>query len=133
MSDAWKDYERAVADYAAARGLPWERRLMAGRRDDLLDLDGTLPMGWLVGCKHMARATGQERTGRFAEAMAQCHRAMDVLAKRPGAEDGVIPVQVMQRKSEPGRRRTIGASYVVTELDWFLDLVELRAKLEAGQ
>lgn len=122
-------YERAVADYAADRGLPWDRAPLRGARDRL-DLQGTLPSGFLVGCK--AKRRGSEFGAKISEAMDQCDRALVNLghpSERDGngrlfvASMGIIPVQVMQRTGYP-----IGKHYVVTELDYFLDLAVRRSK-----
>ena len=156
-------WERTVADYAAERyGLPWDRAPLRGARD-LLDLQGCLPAGFLVGCKAIRRVksaeqwlaeepgisglshamklglkdayrAGQKATfgAKISEAMDQCDRAL-VNIGRPATRDGngrllvdcggIVPVQVMQRSGYPP-----GKSYVVTELDYFLDLAVRRQK-----
>lgn len=128
MSEAWKVWERSIAQHAQARGLPWERRLRLGDNHDLLDLDGCLPGGWLIGAKSIRRgvAFGQ----KISEAMDQCDRAL-VNIGRPHQRNGhgyvlvdsggIIPVQVMQRSGYP-----VGKAYAVTEYDYFLDLAVMR-------
>jgi hypothetical protein len=127
---AGPNWERAVADYASqVYGLPWDRAPLRGSHD-LLDLTGCLPAGFLVGCK--AKRKGTTFGAKISEAMDQCDRALLNLG-RPAVKDGngrlhvdcggIIPVQVMQRTSYPA-----GKSYVVTELDYFLDLAARRQK-----
>jgi hypothetical protein len=133
---AGPNYERNIVTYINREtGLDWERMPAQGNRD-LLDLQGPLAAGWLVGCKAIQRATTQDV--RMWKAMDQCQRAMVNLEHKWGRTPvGVIPVQILQR---PASKRPDGAdaaggygrSYVVTELDWWLDLVELRLRLEAG-
>jgi hypothetical protein len=124
-------WERTVADYARdAWGLPWDRAPLRGSRD-LLDIQGCLPAGFLVGCKAIRRGTSFGQ--KISEAMDQCDRALINLGRpvRPlegtayAAVDcgGVVPVQVMQRSGYPP-----GKAYVVTELDYFLDLAVRRQK-----
>ncbi len=120
-------WERIAADYAAARGLPWDRAPLRGARD-LLDIQGCLPGGWLVGCKaiHKGVSFGQ----KISAAMDQCDRALMNMG-RPASVDGhgrlavdsggIIPVQVMQRSGYPA-----GKAYVVTQYDYFLDLAVMR-------
>lgn len=135
---AGQQYERNVADYAAQTwGLPWDRQILRGA-SDLLDLTGTLPSGFLVGCK--AKRRGTEFGAKISEAMDQCDRAMLNLNRflpedqwaaqsRNGnghliiTPNGIVPVQVMQRTGYP-----IGKHYVVTQLDYFLDLAVRRSK-----
>lgn len=112
------DFERRVADYAAAAGLSWDRAPARGSRD-LLDIEGALPMGWMVGCKSLARGVPIAR--RIGEAIAELPGKLDNAARHlehtaalgTGIRvvDEVIPVQVMQ---QTGKR--IGQSFVVTEL-----------------
>jgi len=124
-------WERIVADYARDQfGLPWDRAPLRGTRD-LLDIQGCLPAGFLVGCKAIRRGTvfGQ----KISEAMDQCDRALVNLgyqAHKDGQghllvvnHGGIVPVQVMQRSGYPP-----GKAYVVTELDYFLDLAVRRQK-----
>lgn len=159
-------WERTVADYAASPqfGLPWDRAPLRGTRD-LLDLQGCLPAGFLVGCKAIRRfksfeqfaeefaekhlaypsqqesyAAGQKSAtfgAKISEAMDQCDRAL-VNIGRPSSRDGngrllvdcggIVPVQVMQRSGFP-----VGKAYVVTELDYFLDLAVRRQKWRDGE
>lgn len=122
-------WERTAVDYAAAAGLPWDRASLKGTRDTL-DTAGCLPGGWLVGYKGIRRGT--EFGQKISEAMDQCDRAL-VNIGRPWTKDGngrllvdcggIIPVQVMQRSGFPP-----GKAYVVTELDYFLDLAVRRMK-----
>lgn len=124
MSEAWKVWERTVVAHAQARGLPWERRLRLGDNHDLLDLDGCLPDGWLIGAKSIRR--GVTAAQKISEAMDQADRAL-INIGRPYEKNGhgyylvdsggIIPVQVMQRSGYPP-----GKAYVVTEYDYFLDL-----------
>jgi hypothetical protein len=125
MADsAWKVWERRVVARAQERGLPWDRRLRLGDNHDLLDVDGCLPDGWLIGAKSISR-TATFGT-KISEAMDQCDQAL-VNIGRPYETDGkgrrlvdcggIVPVQVMQRAGYP-----TGKAYVVTEYDYFLDL-----------
>lgn len=124
MSEPWKDFERRTAAHARDAGFTaWERRLRGGSHQDLLDLDGCLPDGWLVGCKSVRR--GVTVGTRLSQAMDQCHAAMHNLQHYRINPEGVIPVQVLQR---PGRG--IGQAYVVTEYDWFLELALQRRRWE---
>jgi hypothetical protein len=124
--EAGTRYERIIADYCTEHGLPWDRASLRGG-NDLLDLAGCLPMGWLVGCKSIKR--GVPMSERLFSAMDQCHAAKDSLARLAAAgklalpDREVIPVQVMRRAGAP-----TGRSYVVTELDWFLNLAQQRAR-----
>jgi hypothetical protein len=125
-------WERRVADYFAARGLPWDRAPLRGT-GDLLDIAGCLPMGWLVGCK----ARGPGKPVRLNEAMDEAAAAVN---RVPDGFDGVIGVQVVQRP-----QHSVGDAYVVMTADDFTDLVlerwawqkgsgrrgELREKLQA--
>jgi hypothetical protein len=123
-------WERLVADYANETwGLPWDRQAPKGNRD-LLDITGCLPAGFLVGCKGIRRGTAFGQ--KISEAMDQCDRALLNLghpSEKNGsglirvASQGIIPVQVMQRSGYP-----VGKSYVVTQLDHFLDLAVRRSK-----
>lgn len=125
-------WERLVADYAQeVWDLPWERAPLRGSRD-LLDIQGCLPTGFLVGCKAITRKGAASFGAKISEAMDQCDRALLNLghpSERDGngrvrvASQGIIPVQVMQRSGYPP-----GKSYVVTELDYFLDLAARRQK-----
>jgi len=127
---AGSQWERIVADYARDHyGLPWDRAPLRGTRD-LLDMQGCLPGGWLVGCKAIRRGTAFGQ--KISEAMDQCDRALLNLGHphtRDGngrilvASQGIVPVQVMQRSGYPA-----GKAYVVTELDYFLDLAVRRQK-----
>lgn len=124
MSEPWKEYERSVVRYGQEKGFPaWERRLRGGSKHDLLDLDGTIPDGWMIGCKSVHRGVTIGR--RLSEAMDQCHRAIDALDHYRISPEGIIPVQILQRPGSP-----IGAHYVVTEFDWFLQLAIQRQKWE---
>jgi hypothetical protein len=128
---AGPNWERLVADYAADRGLPWERAPLRGSRD-LLDLQGTLPAGFLVGCKAITRKGAASFGAKLSEAMDQCDRAL-VNNGHPSQRDGngrlfvaslgIVPVQVMQRSGYP-----VGKAYVVTQYDYFLDLAARRVK-----
>lgn len=122
-------WERTVADYARDTwGLPWDRAPLRGSRD-LLDIQGCLPAGFLVGCKAIRRGTAFG--AKISEAMDQCDRALVNLGRpvtvtgRGRVIDcgGIVPVQVMQRSGYPP-----GKAYVVTELDYFLDLAVRRQK-----
>jgi len=160
-------WERTVADYARdAWGLPWDRAPLRGSRD-LLDIQGCLPAGFLVGCKAIRRKksaadwlaeqeeaqpryraalidvyedltaaynAGRQATfgAKISEAMDQCDRALVNLGRVSTKDahghlvvrsEGVVPVQVMQRSGYPP-----GKAYVVTELDYFLDLAVRRQK-----
>jgi len=126
VGTAW---ERRIADYAAERGLPWDRAPLRGV-NDLLDLSGTLPDGWLVGGKGITRKGNL--ADRMSDAMNQCRTAMANLRRiYPGAAGDVIPVQIIQRQGFP-----TGRAYAVMEYDEFLSLVlqrrEWRGRREAG-
>lgn len=104
------DFERRVADHAAARGLAWDRAPLRGSRD-LLDIEGCLPMGWLVGCKSLSR--GVPVAKRLSEAMTELPGKLENAAQIVGRERAaeVIPVQVVQQTG-----KNIGQSFTVTEL-----------------
>ena len=121
-------YERKVADHAKARGLPWDRAPLRGPRDQL-DIQGSAPAGFLVGCKGIKR--GVSMNDRLAEAMAQVHRAKDnYLAdgNAPGWRAGIVGVQILQKSGAP-----IGQHYAVMEYDDLLALVARLSELEARQ
>lgn len=124
-------YERRVADYAAGKPwlLPWDRAPLRGTAD-LLDISGSLPDGWLVGCKAITRRGNL--ADRLSGAMEQNRAAMANLERMyPGRASGVVPVQIVQRQGYP-----VGRSYAVMEFDQFLSVVLMRrewnAILEAG-
>lgn len=115
-------WERIVADYAARRGFPWDRAPLRGTRD-LLDIQGCVLDGWLIGCKSLQR--GKTLGIRLSEAMNEAQKAKrnlnGLLPARRGLAADVIPVQVLQRTGHlPGR------AYVVMEYDDFLRLAEMR-------
>jgi hypothetical protein len=126
--ESWKAWERTIVARAQDRGLPWERRLRLGDNHDLLDVDGCLPGGWLVGAKSIRR--GVQFGHHISAAMDQCDRALLNIG-RPARRDGngrlrvdsggIIPVQVMQRSGFPAEK-----AYVVTEFGYFLDLAVMR-------
>lgn len=109
-------WERRVADYAAAKGLPWDRAPLRGTAD-LLDIQGSLVMGWLVGCKAKRKGSGD----RLSEAMTEARKAW----VRAGSEPWVIPVQIIQRPGYP-----VGKSFTVMETDDFLQIVMMRRAQE---
>ena len=123
-------WERLAVDHAAAAGLPWDRAPLRGARD-LLDTQGCLPGGWLVGYKGIRRGTSFGE--KVSEAMDQCDRALVNIGRpvtRVGDRGrlvvecgGIVPVQVMQRSGFP-----VGKAYVVTEFDYFIDLALRRQK-----
>lgn len=126
-------WERRVVDYAHdTYALPWDRAPLRGRRDRL-DVTGCLDDGWLIGCKAIHRGVtfGQ----RVSEAMDQCDRALMNIG-RPATEDPrgfsvvdpgrVVPFQVMQRSGYP-----VGKAYVVTQLDYILNLAVARRAWES--
>lgn len=126
-------WERTVVDYAhETYSLPWDRAPLRGRRDRL-DVTGSLDDGWLVGCKAIHR--GVQFGQRVSEAMDQCDRAL-VNVGRPATEDRrgflvvdpgrVVPFQVMQRSGYP-----VGKAYVVTQLDYILNLAVARRAWES--
>lgn len=119
-------WERRVVDYAQAQGLPWERAPLRGTQD-LLDVQGCLPDGWLVGCKAISRKgdLGNRLSTAMNEADAARLRALD---KYPGLAGELIPVQVVQRQAKP-----VGMAYVVLEYDEFLALVVERRKWRPNQ
>ena len=111
-------WERRVADYAHARGFPWDRAPLRGSRD-LLDIQGCLPDGWLIGTKALSAETLQ---ARLSSAMDQAQRALSNLnGVYRVVHPDVIAVQVVQR-----RNHRTGRAYVVLEFDDFLRLAELR-------
>ena len=114
---AGREWENKVTDYAAGHGYDWQRPRRRGRRD-LLDIQGCLEDGWLIGCKSVQRGVTMNR--KLWASMDQAHRAMGYLPRNVDAEQ-VIPLQVIQR---PGA--SVGAAYVVTEYDWFLRLADMR-------
>lgn len=132
MSEAWKVWERRIVAHAQERDLPWERRLRLGDNHDLLDVDGCLPMGWLIGAKSISR--GVTFGAKISEAMDQCDRALLNIgrpARREGRRvlvdsGGIIPVQVMQRAGYP-----VGKAYAVTEYDYLLDLAVQRQEWDS--
>jgi hypothetical protein len=124
-------WERTVADYARdAWGLPWDRAPLRGSRD-LLDIQGCLPAGFLVGCKAIRKGTSFGQ--KISEAMDQCDRALMNIGCQGTKQanghfvivdcGGIVPVQIMQRSGYP-----VGKSYAVTETDYLLDLVVRRQK-----
>ena len=129
-------WERIVADRAQEAGLPWERAPLRGNHD-LLDIQGCLPGGWMVGCKGIRRGT--EFGAKISAAMDQCDRALLNLrhpyigegngytttgqGKIIVASNGIIPVQVMQRSGFP-----VDKAYVVLQFGHFLDLAVRRQK-----
>jgi hypothetical protein len=129
MSEAWKAWERTIVSLAQDHGLPWERRLRLGDNHDLLDVDGCLPGGWLVGAKSIRRGVSLSG-GKLNDAMHQSDRALLNLA-RPALKDGkgrllincggIIPVQVIQRSGYPASK-----AYAVTEYGYFLELAAER-------
>lgn len=109
VSETWKAWERRIAAEARAHGLSWERRLRGGDHDDLLDIDGPLPMGLLIGGKALSR-TGN-LADRLSDSMLQCDRAMVNLSKLyPALVDDVVPFQIVQRQGF-----TVGDAYAVTK------------------
>ena len=122
-------WERRVADHAAAAGLPWDRAPLRGS-NDLLDIAGSLPDGFLVGCKAISRKGNL--ADRLSAAMEQGRQALANLDRLyPGHSGGVIPVQIVQRQAYP-----VGRAYWVMEYDDGLRLVqrlrELRYRLETA-
>lgn len=119
-------WERRVVDHAQAAGLPWERAPLRGTQD-LLDVQGCLPDGWLVGCKAISRK------GNLADRMSRAMNEADAARLRaadkyPGLAVDVIPVQVVQRQGKP-----VGTAYVVLGYDEFLALVLERRKWMANR
>lgn len=115
LGTAW---ERRCVDYAVAKGLPWERAPLRGTAD-LLDVQGCLTDGWLVGFKAKRPKSG-EPGDRLSQAMNEAHAASQRL---PGGCDAVsvIPVQVLQRPNYP-----VGRAYAVMEYEDFLLLARMR-------
>lgn len=114
MGTAW---ERRVADFAAGMGLPWDRAPLRGTAD-LLDIQGCVPMGWLIGTKAKRRGSDD----RLSEAMNEARAAHRRLG--PAGRE-VIPVQVMQRPGYP-----VARAFAVMEYGDFLWLVVDRARRE---
>ncbi|HEY6275769.1 MAG TPA: hypothetical protein VIX86_05515 [Streptosporangiaceae bacterium] len=128
MSEGWKDWERRVAQHARDKGLPWDRRLRLGDNHDLLDIDGCLPMGHLVGCKSVRR--GSSVGARLFDGMDQAQRAKKNAHTMYGVQaDELIGWQILQRTGYPA-----GRAYAVTEYDDMLALVlELAGIREAAR
>jgi hypothetical protein len=120
-------YERKVADHAQAKGLPWERAPLRGSRDQL-DIQGSAPAGFLVGCKGITR--GVDMRSRLAAAMDQARAAKANYwkARPPGFRPDVVAVQVLQRSGA-----AIGQHYAVMEYDDLLALVLRLTELEGQQ
>jgi hypothetical protein len=118
-------YERKVADHAQEAGLPWDRAPLRGSRDQL-DIQGSAPAGFLVGCKGIRR--GVDMSDRLAEAMAQARAAVENYhhAQPPGYRPDVIGVQILQKSGAP-----VGRHYAVMEYDDLLTLVHRLMQLEA--
>jgi hypothetical protein len=120
-------FERDVADYAAARGLPWDRAPLRGARD-LLDITGSAAAGFLVGCKGITR--GKDIKQRLSEAMEQGRQAVNnwhrLKIRPPGTPAEVVPVQIMQRSGYPTAK-----AYAVMEYDDFLTVVSRVTLAEA--
>lgn len=112
-------WERRVVDHAREYGLDWERAPLRGW-SDLLDVEGCIKDGWLVGCKAISRSSNGNVTDKLGPAMVQGQRAIDNLTRMSGSEkwtQGIVPVQVIQRAGyETGR------AYAVMEYDDFLRL-----------
>jgi hypothetical protein len=108
--EAGTAWERRVVDFAAGMGLPWDRAPLRGTAD-LLDVQGCVPMGWLIGAKAKHKGSGD----RLSEAMNEAAAARKRL-RPPNA--GVIPVQVVQRPGYP-----VGRGFAVMEYSDFLRLV----------
>ena len=119
-------WERRVVDHAQAAGLPWERAPLRGTAD-LLDVQGCLPDGWLVGCKAISRKGNL--SDRMSRAMNEARDALLRVSERwPAMAHGVIPVQVVQRQG-----MSTGRAYVVMVYDDYLTLVLERRKWQANQ
>ncbi len=110
-------WERIVADYAASKGLPWDRAPLRGTAD-LLDMSGVIPDGWLVGCKAISRQGNI--ADRLSTGMNEAQAALERLRAITPADD-VVAVQIFQRTGKP-----VGRAYVVMEFDPFIDLVKQR-------
>lgn len=122
---AGAEYERDVAKYARSHGFPeWERRRGQGPGRDLLDLTGMLGDGWIIGCKSLERGVDAGR--RLNSAVTQNRLAIATLAERGTPTTGIIPVQILLRRSWP-----IGDSYAVTTYDKILELAAERRELRA--
>ena len=119
-------WERRVVDHAKAAGLPWERAPLRGTAD-LLDVQGCLPDGWLIGCKAISRRGNL--ADRLSAGMNEGRAAVERLPRLFGQPaDGVIPVQIVQRQGFP-----VGRAYVVMEYDEFLGLVTARREWKASK
>jgi hypothetical protein len=121
-------YERKVADHAQARGLPWERAPLRGSRDQL-DIQGSAPAGFLVGCKGITR--GVDMRSRLAAAMDQARAAVANYLRNdnaPGWRADVVGVQILQRSGAP-----VGQHYAVMTYDDLLSLVQRITELEGQQ
>lgn len=116
-------WERIVVTYAQENGFPhWDRAPLRSVRD-LLDVQGCLPDGWLIGMKAVHR--GVAIGTRLSAGMAQCERALANLGRAGMQVSGVVPVQVLQRPGfDPAK------AYAVTELGWLLELARLRRTWE---
>jgi hypothetical protein len=122
LGTAW---ERRGVDYAQAKGLPWERAPLRGTAD-LLDVQGCLPAGWLIGFKAKRPKTTEKNADRLSEAMNEARKAW--LRLPEDARREVIPVQIVQRPQYP-----VGRAFAVMEYDDFLSLVLERAAADEGQ
>jgi hypothetical protein len=111
-------WERRVVDFAAGMGLPWDRAPLRGTAD-LLDVQGCVPMGWLVGAK--AKRMGSDPGDRLSEAMNEARTAWE----RLGRPSEVVPVQVVQRP-----RYGVSRAFTVMEYADFLWLVLQRQEWE---
>jgi hypothetical protein len=123
---AGRAWENDVVQYARDHGFPeWDRAPLRGRRD-LLDLTGTLPLGFLIGCKSVIR--GVPAAEKLWEAMDQNRRAMENLRARGGETGDMVPVQIIRRPARLGERAAspVGRAYAVMEFDDFLRLARER-------
>lgn len=118
-------YERRAAEHAQAKGLPWDRAPLRGKRDEL-DITGSAAAGLLVGCKGIRR--GVAMGDRLAEAMAQGRAAVENYHKRRpvGHRDDIHAVQILQKSGAP-----IGQHYAVMEYDDLLAIAKRLLELEA--
>jgi hypothetical protein len=125
--------ERKVVEAATADGLDWDRGALRGTAD-LLDIQGGLRDGWLIGVKALTRkskADDEKRTAnlanRMSEGAAQCKRAMVNLRKlRADFADGVYPLQIVQKQGRP-----VLDWYAVFDVRAYFDLVHELRELRA--
>lgn len=118
---AGRAWEKTIVTMGQEAGFDgWDLAPLRGSRD-LLDVNGCVPDGWLIGGKAVAR--GVSAAEKLSAAMDQAERALHNLQRRSGVSDDVIPFQILQRPGATPQR-----AYAVTEYQWFLKLATMRRK-----